>query len=663
MPIKLPCANCGNNLNIIKGTIVQCFQCEVKNIHFDSHDILSSFVQEIFGYSKLIEMIESNVSTQEINKRIDIVFKYFNDLLAKVNSFESFVLSKLYHEDVKQLHSDTISVSKSFGMLGILINAYILPHISGAIKDQYLEIRETCEIYQLAITGLRHNIEAKQNFKIEVSAELYQKASSNFESASDTSTKYSTENNNFHFGDEIIIFQISGKLCSDLKNILTESATYYSDNFEEYMDKLDEVSNPKARSLKNTIENIYEIANEIPKILEEIRVKKSILVIDHQRERILYHSEEIIEQLTNAKLWISDIEEIYKNLQSEILKLHGGQLFGYIKDYRREFHNRLSDAIKIYNKTITKIANTTLLDHTISSTDLFEELESGFSFSNLNPSEVIERIRYVKKDLLLLDVDLKEFLFEILDFGIGISLKAVNMKNVISSITDKHSSFDLMIYRYIKKILDGFIFERDDKRYTMQEQRNKFNISVRPVIENLAKVSFTIKEEDIPYPVFMELLIITSQLEVEKEYKVFFALENPSKRDVKNIKITFFIPNSFRIKTRFYDVKKIKPGQVINVETRIIPSEAGIYHFMAMAQYEYSQELFWMPGLKFKLKVLNQIELNADIDEDKLINDIYKKYGSGINKEELETKEYDSEIKTIDESIGSKNDELLPDLD
>jgi hypothetical protein len=108
-------------------------------------------------------------------------------------------------------------------------------------------------------------------------------------------------------------------------------------------------------------------------------------------------------------------------------------------------------------------------------------------------------------------------------------------------------------------LIDKFIEERDEKGYTIEEQRDKFNLEFRPLLDNLIRESFTITEDQIPYPIFIELVMLTTQLEVDKEYKVFFIIENPAKLSIDDVNVSFFVPNTFKIRTRQYKIGKMKP--------------------------------------------------------------------------------------------------------
>ncbi|MBD3353475.1 MAG: hypothetical protein GF364_18475 [Candidatus Lokiarchaeota archaeon] len=657
----LPCTNCGNSLDIIKGTVVQCFACGTKNSHFECYDVFSGYVQEVLGYPKAIDQAEDNVEEDELRKRIKIIDEKFNQYLKEVNSIDSFVVVKIYSDIAEDLHKTSIDLSKRLGMLKILIDLYILPHIGGeTAKKQYSEYSIVCKIYHLAVLGLRHTIESKNNFKVELSAEQYEKARWNFKNAAEFAKDVSKSKENMDFSKEIVLFESASEFCAILKDILNSNPAYYSDQFEQLIENLESVHSSKARYLKNQMKEIYDLANELPKILHELRKKTYLNSIDTEQEKILYHSEEIKEKLTNAKIWIQDINDRYHNLQKKVVKLHNGQLIPYLRDYRKEFQNRLTHTKEMYNDTISQILQTTLLDYTISVTDLLEEVQNGFTFIKLSPLEVIERIRYVKKDMLSLDDDLKEFLFEILDYAIPESLRSEHLHGIISSISDKHSSFDRLIYKYIKKIIDEFIEERDEKRYTIEEQRDKFNIEIRPLLENLIETSFTITNDQVPYPIFLELVMLSTQLKVDEEYKVFFIVENPSQQKLENVILNFFAPNSFKIRTRQYKLRKIKPGDILRIETRIVPNKPGVYYFMAMIQYKYSTEMFWMPSIKLKLKVLDTLDEAKQYDDDELLNDLYKKYGRTVNDEEIESEdEEDDEIK----QKKPKSDDLLPDID
>ena len=39
------------------------------------------------------------------------------------------------------------------------------------------------------------------------------------------------------------------------------------------------------------------------------------------------------------------------------------------------------------------------------------------------------------------------------------------------------------------------------------------------------------------------------------------------------------------------------------VETEIVPTEKGIFHFMVMVEYQHTNETFWMPSIRLELEV------------------------------------------------------------
>lgn len=637
----LPCTNCGNILDITKGTIVQCFACGIKNSHFESYDLLSAFVLEVFGYNKAIESIESEISENTINTRVKAIDEKYSNILHEIEHIESFVYSKISSIDTKPLLPVVIELTKKISMLKLLIELYLLPHIKGkGSENKYIEYAATCQIYHLAMLGLRNSIEGKDNFKPENSVEFYEKARWNFTNAFSIAEKHISQG--FNFRNEMSLFQICSEYCNILKDIVNTNPSYYSEQFEQLIGKLDEIPLAKARILRLEMQKILNFANALPKIMEEIRLMSPIKSIEPNKERILFHTEEIIEEIANVKIWIQDIEERYKTLQTTIIQLHCGQLIVYLRDFRNEFQNRMKSCIEAHNNLIEKITQTALLDFTLSISDILEEMESGFTLLQITPVDIIEKTRYLKKDIISLDSDLKQFLFDILDYGIPESLKKNHISEIVSSISDKHSAYDRLIYQYIKKMLDKFIEERDEKGYTIEEQRDKFNIEYRPLLDNLVRESFTITEDQVPYPIFIELVMLTTQLEVDKEYKVFFIIENPSKIPIEDVNVSFFVPNTFKIRTRQYKIGKMKAGDKINVETRIVPDQAGLFYFMAMLQYEYSKEMFWMPSIKLKLKVVDTKDLTIPLNEDEFLNEIYKKYGQISNKEQIDSNEVDS---------------------
>jgi hypothetical protein len=74
---------------------------------------------------------------------------------------------------------------------------------------------------------------------------------------------------------------------------------------------------------------------------------------------------------------------------------------------------------------------------------------------------------------------------------------------------------------------------------------------------------------------------------------------------------------------------------------------------MAMLQYEFSKEMFWMPSVKLKLKVVDTKDLSITLNEDEFLNEIYKKYGQISNKEQNESIEVDN--RTVESEKKGEN--------
>ena len=128
----------------------------------------------------------------------------------------------------------------------------------------------------------------------------------------------------------------------------------------------------------------------------------------------------------------------------------------------------------------------------------------------------------------------------------------------------------------------------------------------------------------------MELLLITTIMEMERpkhpvDYQVFLLLENPNTVPLENVGITFFVPNSFRIKTRIMEIGKIKPHQKIRTSTNVIPTVEGRFYIMAMVQYEAHKRIL--------LDAHYQTTSNSwgILKSMKALRDIYKKYGVDID--------------------------------
>jgi hypothetical protein len=188
------------------------------------------------------------------------------------------------------------------------------------------------------------------------------------------------------------------------------------------------------------------------------------------------------------------------------------------------------------------------------------------------------------------------------------NLESEYYKKVISVISSKHSEFDNHILKYITQLLNNFEEIRSRKILSLKEQRNKFISEIKPNLQKLVDLSFTLNEEILPYPLFIDIKTQNQKLKVNNPETITLIIENPNLTDIKNIKIHFLIPDPLENKLKFSVIKKLKANEKRKVKTRINPRFSGSFLSMVMIEYQHSNKTFWMPVVS---KELYQNELQA----------------------------------------------------
>jgi len=152
-------------------------------------------------------------------------------------------------------------------------------------------------------------------------------------------------------------------------------------------------------------------------------------------------------------------------------------------------------------------------------------------------------------------------------------------------------------------MLKDFEDMRSKNDLSLREQRKKFISEIKPNLQKLIDLSFTLNEEILPYPLFIDIEVQNHTLELNNPEVVTLVIENPNSTNMKNIMIYFFIPESFQNKLGFTSIKKLKANETRKIKIRINPKENGTFLSMVMIEYQHYNKTFWMPSIKFKLEV------------------------------------------------------------
>jgi hypothetical protein len=326
---------------------------------------------------------------------------------------------------------------------------------------------------------------------------------------------------------------------------------------------------------------------------------------------LVYQSEEVLEKIDRIKAWIDDSTERYQSIQRKLLRLHSGQFIEYLKTYRQEFNTRRNNNIEKLDELIDKTISRAMGDYNMETIEILDILSDYVEKSDASVESIIQRFKIEHEDLVKFDETLKNFVISLFKKPFRQDLESEYYRELISLISGKHSEFDRYILKYINSQLRQFEESRNEENLSIEEQRNKFVGDLRPRVMRLIDASFTLDESLVPYPLFLELIILSRHLTVGEPEKITLLLENPSSTDFENVNVTFFAPNSFKSRLRFAQMKRIKANDGVKVETEVVPTEKGVYHFMAMVEYttKSTNEMFWMPSIKIELEVEDTLQI------------------------------------------------------
>ena len=602
---KLPCVKCGAGLSLVEGSTVQCFACGTVNGYMESYDLLLQYLREILetpseGISK-----EQKVSKQEVEKRKGLIESVFNEKIAKSAYYSHIVITKL--DDVEFNQEELLALAKDFGNIEIITNDYVLPYVEGGLyKSEFREIINTSYIYNNSLLALYHSYLAKIKHKLEDSNVFYQLAERNFENILSYCESLKGESVNLELEPLKIIFSAALEFCKLLRKFLIENPNYSSEKLEDLVKNLKEVKEKDNRvvTLIEQIDMIYKLGTDARFILEEIRKREIFRDFDPFREDFFKFFGDIVEKSDHVKKWIEDISERYQTHQKNLLKLHLGKFIEYLKTYREEFNNRRKKVVEKYNTTLEQIIKNAISSYIMETIEMIDILVDFMDKIELSDETIINRFTIEHDDLIKLDESLKSFIIQIFKKSIEKNLDKEYYPELLNSLASKHADFDKKILKYIYKLLKDFEDYRNKNKLSLEEQRNQFILELQPKIKRIIDASFTLTEDLIPYPLFLEVVSLTKELKVEEEQTISLLLENPSPiADIKNVNISFFVPRSFKSSLRYMQLNKIKPNQKKQISTQITPTESGKFHFMAMIEYKNVGESFWMPSITMEFTV------------------------------------------------------------
>ncbi|MGV9173102.1 MAG: hypothetical protein ACOC35_11105 [Promethearchaeia archaeon] len=614
MVSRLPCIKCASKLSMVEGSLVNCFNCGIKNTYSESVNLLNNYLMEILAIPSIDKLEEQEITDEIIQLRKKSLEIYFHELNSKYYGYKNLIISKLDKDDTEK--DKLLDLIRACGTYNLIISQYLLPYLDddGVSKRRFEDMKIFSVIFHKSLLGLYFTAEARTNFEHERCKENYDYAKRNYKEGLEFLTKTLEGEIRSEFEKHIILFQVLSELTEILQTVLNENPSYYSEDLENLISQIDAIKekNIQISNLRSQVTEIYNLVREATLILEEIRVADIFSTLDPIKGNLVYQTEEALEKVERIKDWIEDSTDRYQTIQKKLLRLHSGKFVKYLKTYRQEFDTRRNKNIERFDELLDKIISRSIGDYNMETIEILDILSDFIQKSDSSVEGIIQRFEIEHDDLIKFDETLKNLVIELFKKPFRMDLESEHYKALIDMISDKHSEFDRYILKFINSLLREFEENRNEENLSIEDQRNRFVADLRPKVMRSIEASFTLDESLIPYPLFLELIILSRQLTVGEPETISLLMENPSETDFKNVNITFFAPNSFKSRLRFAQMKKIKANEGVKVETEVVPTEKGVYHFMAMVEYttESTNEMFWMPSIKIELEVEDTLQLS-----------------------------------------------------
>jgi hypothetical protein len=546
---------------------------------------------------------EKKIKTKELERRKLLIRSYFNQINSKFNEYRHFIITKLDTIDVDLIK--LFYLIRASGNFEIVIERFLLPFLKEErTKKYFTKFRDESYIINKSLLAFYYSYLAKISTHSEKCYKFYQYAEYNFQNIVDYYNITELKGEGSIFSSEGDIYSILVEFTSLLRNILDKNPIHYSEKLEGLLLKLDkiEVRNVKIYNLSSQIELIHQLERNTCMLLENIRVDDPFLLTGPFNEEKLLTSEENLDNLNRVRNWINNITKKYQKYQNSLLKLHSGRIIKYLEPIRTEFINYKNKNAEKFDDVLGKMIIKALDSYNSETVEALETLNNLMQ-KNIYNGNLIERFKIGHNDLIEMDEVLKRFTENLFKIPLLRNLESEYYKELISLISGKHSVFDKYILKYIIRMLKEFEVLRSKNDLSLREQRNKFISEIKPNLQKLIDLSFTLNEEILPYPLFIDIEIQKQPLKVNNPEVVTLIIENPNSVDIKNIMIYFFMPESLQNKLGFTSIKKLKANETRKIKTRITPKQTGMFLSMVMIEYQHFNKTFWMPSIKFKLDV------------------------------------------------------------
>lgn len=598
---QLPCKKCGSGLPLVKGSVIQCPYCGSKTYYLESIYSFRYYVSEILSLTSIKE--KRKIDDSELKRRKLLIKSYFHKINTKFNDYRHLVITKLDEINIDLVK--LFNLIREAGNFEIIIEKFLLNHLPQSNERiKFQEIRDSSYIINKSLLGLYYSYLAKEIKNYKHCSKFYYFAERNFQNIVDYCHITKFENQASHIYDKEEIYSILVKFVSILRNILNKNPRYYSEKLENLLKKLGKIGliDIQTYNLYTQIDHIYQLERDTAVLLEKVRIDNPFSQTESINENLILDMEEDIKKLNYVRNWIKDISEKFYIYQRNLLKLHSGRLIKYLESYREEFLNYKNKNAEKIDDLLGTMVNKVLDTY---NSEIIEALDilSYFMQKNIYNQEVIERFEIEHDDLIKMEEALKNFINNLFKKPLLRNIESEYYKKLISLISGKRTEFDNYISKYINRLLKNFEEVRNQKVLSLEEQRNQFSLEIKPSLQKLINLSFTLNEENLPYPLFIDISFENRKLKVDYPEMVTLTIENPNLTDIKDIKIYFFIPDSFQSKLKFTNIKRLKANETRKMKTRIIPRERGTFLSMVMMEYQHTNKTFWMPSIKFEIEV------------------------------------------------------------
>ncbi len=614
MVAVLPCVKCGATLSgLVEGTTATCFFCGTLNTSLESNELIASFLSEAFNISVLVPQgLAEKPSRDALEKRITSLQEFFQNILPeKAVAKDHILVSKI--DDIDFNPTDILKLARSFGLLATCATDFILPHLQGSTRASEIQsIVIEASIENLSLVGLYHSILGKKSFTDNQVVSLIQQASHCYARIGDLLSAEETKALGFDFSVEAKLYECAQQFADLLAKAVLDNPAYNSDEIEKIALKLKEIPDLPARGqiLLGQVMDFYDLAKSVMFIMKDLRDANSIWLIDAYQEKIMLRTVEILDSVMRAAAWVKDIYSKFKDVQAKLQRLHCGHILEYLKTYRTEFENRYEETTGKFDHILETIFTNSLADYGLECVEIFDRVEAIFG-RKFDPDIICNRLAAVRDELDELDALLKSFIQTLVKYAFTPALGGRSQKELISAVSDQHGQFDSKVLDYINYLFTQFMDQRNDQRWILEKQRETFLTELKPRVKRLINCSYTLREEKMPYPLFMELIILKTVLVVGAKQRILLLIENPSEIPVENLRISFLVPKSFDVVKRYAKLKFLKPHEKQAIGTQVIPTESGTFHLMGMVQYEHLYEKYWLPSFKVSIEVQGETSAQA----------------------------------------------------